>query len=117
MLVTFSLPEFSLKKHMCSSLEFHVDDRPESSNTYDMIINQKRNLFEGLGIIMNVNDDMVTYLDTDTIIVKYRDKCTLSSVVALIEIDLSANGPQTLMMNILGLKTFLILGISKYLQA
>jgi hypothetical protein len=42
--VTFSLPEFNLKKQMSSSSwAFHVDDRSESSNTYDMIIgNQPR---------------------------------------------------------------------------
>jgi hypothetical protein len=41
--VTFSLPEFNLKKQMCSSWAFHVDDRPKSSSTYDMIIgNQPR---------------------------------------------------------------------------
>jgi hypothetical protein len=39
--VTFSLPEFNLKKQI--SCEFHVDDRTESSSTYDMIIgNQPR---------------------------------------------------------------------------
>jgi hypothetical protein len=27
--VTFSLPEFNLKKQMCSSCAFHVDDRSE----------------------------------------------------------------------------------------
>jgi hypothetical protein len=31
--VTFSLPEFNLKKQMCSSWEFHIDDRSESSRT------------------------------------------------------------------------------------
>jgi hypothetical protein len=36
--VTFSLPEFNLKKQMCSSWEFNVDDRYESSRTYDMIM-------------------------------------------------------------------------------
>jgi hypothetical protein len=36
--VTFSLPEFNLKKQMCSSWAFHVDDCSESSSTYDMII-------------------------------------------------------------------------------
>jgi hypothetical protein len=36
--VTFSLQEFNLKKQMCSSWEFHVDNRPESSSKYDMII-------------------------------------------------------------------------------
>jgi hypothetical protein len=41
--VTFSLPEFNLKKQMCSSWAFHVDDRSESSSTYEMIIgNQPR---------------------------------------------------------------------------
>jgi hypothetical protein len=36
--VTFSLPEFNLKKQMCSSWAFHVDYRFESSSTYDMIM-------------------------------------------------------------------------------
>jgi hypothetical protein len=36
--VTFSLPGFILKKQMCSSWAFDVDDRSESSSTYDMII-------------------------------------------------------------------------------
>jgi hypothetical protein len=41
--VTFLLPEFNLKKQTCYSWEFHVDDRSESSSTYDMIIgNQPR---------------------------------------------------------------------------
>jgi hypothetical protein len=41
--VTFSLPEFNLKKKMCTSWVFHVDDRSESSSTHDMIIdNQPR---------------------------------------------------------------------------
>jgi hypothetical protein len=41
--VTFSPPEFNLKKQMCSSWVFHVDVRSESSSTYDMIIgNQPR---------------------------------------------------------------------------
>jgi hypothetical protein len=39
--VTFSLPEFNLKKQI--SWRFHVDDRSQSSSTYDMIIgNQPR---------------------------------------------------------------------------
>jgi hypothetical protein len=33
--VTFSLPEFNLKKLMCGCWVFHVDDRSESSSTYD----------------------------------------------------------------------------------
>jgi hypothetical protein len=37
-LVTFSLPEFNLKEQICYFWEFHVDDRSESSSTYDMII-------------------------------------------------------------------------------
>jgi hypothetical protein len=36
--VTFSLPEFNLKKQMCSCWAFHVDDRSESSSIFDMII-------------------------------------------------------------------------------
>jgi hypothetical protein len=79
MLVTFSLPEFNLKKQI--SWAFHVDDCSESSSTYDMII--CRDLLGELGIIMNFNDHMVTW-DTDTIPMK--DRGTLSSVQALIEI-------------------------------
>jgi hypothetical protein len=38
-----SLPEFNLKKQMYSSWAFHIDDRSESSNIYDMTIgNQLR---------------------------------------------------------------------------
>jgi hypothetical protein len=41
--VIFSLPEFNVKKQMCSSWACRVDERPESSSTYDMIIgNQPR---------------------------------------------------------------------------
>jgi hypothetical protein len=35
-LVAFPLPEFNLKKQMYSSWSFHVDDRSESSSTYDI---------------------------------------------------------------------------------
>jgi hypothetical protein len=35
--VIFSPLEFNLKKH-CYFWEFHVDDRSDSSSTYDMII-------------------------------------------------------------------------------
>jgi hypothetical protein len=43
MIVTFSLLEFNIKKEICNSWEFHVDDRSESSSTYDMIMgNQPR---------------------------------------------------------------------------
>jgi hypothetical protein len=70
MFVTFSLPEFNLKKQMCSSWEFHEDDRSESSSTYDMIIG--RDLLGELRIIMNFNDHMVSW-NTDTIPMKDRD--------------------------------------------
>jgi hypothetical protein len=41
--VTFSLPEFNLKRQMCMSWAFHVDEHSESSSTYNMIIgNQPR---------------------------------------------------------------------------
>jgi hypothetical protein len=66
--VTFSLYEFNLKKQI--SWEFHVDDRSESSSTYDMIMG--RDLLGELGIIMNFNDHMVTW-DTDTILTKDSD--------------------------------------------
>jgi hypothetical protein len=71
--VTFSLPEFNLKKQMCFSWSFHVDDRSGSSITYDMIIGQERDLLGELGIIMNFNYHTVTW-DTDTILMKDRDK-------------------------------------------
>jgi hypothetical protein len=85
MAVTFSLPEFNLKKQMCTSCAFHVDDRSESSSTYDMIIGQCEHLLGQLGIIMNFNDHTVTW-DTDTIPIKDRETYNLSSVEALIEI-------------------------------
>jgi hypothetical protein len=91
--VTFSLPEFNLKKQMCSSWAFHVYDRSESSSTYDMIMG--RDLLGELGIIMNFNDHTVTW-DTDTIPMKVRDTCTLPSLEALIKVYTSANEPQTL---------------------
>jgi hypothetical protein len=89
--LTFSPPAFNLKKQI--SWEFHVDDRSESSSTYDMIIG--RDLLGESGIIMNFNDHTVTW-DTDTIPMKDRDTCTLSSVESLIEVYMSANEPQTL---------------------
>jgi hypothetical protein len=36
--MTISLPEFNLKKQICSPWAFHVDDRSESSSTYEVII-------------------------------------------------------------------------------
>jgi hypothetical protein len=53
----------------------------------------KRDLLGVLGKIMNFNDHTVTW-DTDTIPMK--DRGTLSSVEALIEIYMSANETQTL---------------------
>jgi hypothetical protein len=44
---------------------------------------------------MNFNDHTVTW-DTETIPMKDRDTCTLSSVEALIEVYMSENDPQTL---------------------
>jgi hypothetical protein len=70
MLVTFSVLELNLKKQMCSSWEFHVDDRSESSSTYYMIMG--RDLLGELGIIMNFNDHTVTW-DIDDIPMKDRD--------------------------------------------
>jgi hypothetical protein len=54
--VKFSLPGFNLKKQICSSWEFHVDDLSESSSTYDMIID--RDLLGEIGITMTFNDQM-----------------------------------------------------------
>jgi hypothetical protein len=54
-----------------------------------------RDLLGEIGIIMNFNDHTVTW-HTDTIPIKDRDTCTLSSVEALIEVDVSENEPQTL---------------------
>jgi hypothetical protein len=54
-----------------------------------------RDFLGELGIIMNFNDHTVTW-DTDTIPMKDRDTCTLSSVEALIEVYMIVNEPQTL---------------------
>jgi hypothetical protein len=62
--VTFSLPEFKLKKYI--SWVFHIHDRSESSSTYDMIIGLGRDLLGELGIIINFNDHTVTW-DTDSL--------------------------------------------------
>jgi hypothetical protein len=93
--VTFSLPEFNLKKQMCSSWAFHVDDRSESSSTYDMIIghvprsswrirhnHELQGPYNYLGYLHYSNERQ-----------KYS---TLSSLDALIEVYMSANEPQTL---------------------
>jgi hypothetical protein len=54
-----------------------------------------RDLLGELDIIMNFNQYTVSW-DTDTIPMKDRDTCNLSSVEALIEVYMSANEPQTL---------------------
>jgi hypothetical protein len=90
--VTFSLPEFNLNKQICSSWAFHVYDRSESSRRVNMRIGQGKDLLGELGIIMNFNDHTVTW-DTDTIPMKDKDRGTLSSVEALIEVYMSANEP------------------------
>jgi hypothetical protein len=93
MLVTFSLPEFNLKKQICYTSAFHVDFRYGSSSTYEMIIG--RDLLGELGIIMNFNNHTVTW-DTDTIPMKDRDACSLSLVEALIEVYMIVNEPRVL---------------------
>jgi hypothetical protein len=75
--VSFSIPEFNLKRQI--SWTFHVDNRSESSSTYDMIIGRDHLGELGMIIIMNFNDHMIIW-DTDTIPMKDRDACTLSSV-------------------------------------
>jgi hypothetical protein len=62
-----------------------------SSSTYDMIIGQ--DLLEELGIILNFNDKTVTW-DSDTIPMK--DRVTLNTQEALVEVYFTANEPQTL---------------------
>jgi hypothetical protein len=37
----FTLPNFNLKKQISCPMKFHVDDRSESSSTYDMIIGKQ----------------------------------------------------------------------------
>jgi hypothetical protein len=70
--VTFSLPEFKIKKNLRSFWAFHVDERSESSRTYDMIIDQGGNIFQVLGIIMKFNEQTVT-CNNDTIPINDRD--------------------------------------------
>jgi hypothetical protein len=69
-LVTFSLPEFNLKKQMCPSWAFHVNCCSESSSIYDMIMD--RDLLGESGIIMNFNNQKVI-CDAETIPMKARD--------------------------------------------
>jgi hypothetical protein len=60
--VTFSLPEFNLKKQICSSWAFHVDDRSESSSTYDMIMGQ--DLLGELGITVAIKKSNKTKFES-----------------------------------------------------
>jgi hypothetical protein len=48
-----------------------------------------------LGIIMKFNDLTVIW-DTETIRMKDRDTCTLSSLEAMVEVYISVNNAQTL---------------------
>jgi hypothetical protein len=94
-----------------------VDDHSESSLTYNMIDGRDQDPLGKLGIIMNFNYQTVTW-DTDNIPVK--DRSTLSSVEALIEVYLNTNeleNHKPSEMNILGLPKFLILSNIKHLQA
>jgi hypothetical protein len=59
--VTFSLPEFNVKKQICTPWAFHKDDRSESSSTYDMIFVQGSDLLGELDIIINFIDHTVTW--------------------------------------------------------
>jgi hypothetical protein len=68
-----------------------VDDRSKSSNTYDMIIG--RDLLGEIGIILNFNDHTVTW-DTNTIPMK--DRGTLNTQDALVEVYLASNEPKSL---------------------
>jgi hypothetical protein len=52
---------------------------------YDMVIDQERYRLVGSGVIMNFNDHTVTW-DTDTIPMKDRDTCTLTSLEAPIDV-------------------------------
>jgi hypothetical protein len=64
-------PRVQSQEKMCSSWAFNVDDRSESSSTYDMIMGQ--DLLGELDIIMNFNDQTIIW-DTNTIPMKDRDK-------------------------------------------
>jgi hypothetical protein len=77
------------------SWSFYVDDRSESSSTFDMIMG--RDLLGELGIIMNFNDHTVTW-DTENWHSSNEGQIyrTLSSAKDLIEVYLSTNEPQTL---------------------
>jgi xylose isomerase len=79
-----------------------------------MIIDQGEDLLGKLGIIMNFNDQTITW-DTDTIPMKDRDACTLSSVEVLIDIMFirAQINHKRSAMNILVLPIFLMMIISQ----
>jgi hypothetical protein len=79
-----------------------------------MIIDQGEDLLGKLGIIMNFNDQTITW-DTDTIPMKDRDACTLSSVEVLIDIMFirAQMNHKRSAMNILVLPIFLMMIISQ----
>jgi hypothetical protein len=95
MLVTFSLPEFNLKKQTYSCRAFHVDDRSESSSKNDMIIgNQPRSPWR-----IRHNHELqwpYSHLGYWQYFNQRQRYSTLSSIEALIEVYMSANEPQTL---------------------
>jgi hypothetical protein len=68
-----------------------VDDRSKTSNTFGMII--CRDLLGELGIILNFNNHTVTW-DTDTIPMK--DRGTLNTQDALLEVYLASDEPKSL---------------------
>jgi hypothetical protein len=88
-LLTFSLPEFSLRNLI--SWTFHVDDRSKSSNTYNMIIG--REIPGELGIVLDFNAHTVTW-DIDTIPMK--DRGSLNTQDALLEVYLDSNKQKSL---------------------
>jgi hypothetical protein len=94
-LVIFSLPEFNLKKQVCSSWTFHADDCSESSSTFDMIIGNK--LRSSWRIRYNHE---LQWLDGYLRCWHYSNKrqrySTPTSIEALIEFYMSTNEPQML---------------------
>jgi hypothetical protein len=70
--LTFLLLEINLKKQIYPSWSFHVDECSESLSTYDMIISRDQYLLGESGIIINFNDQKVTW-DTDNVPMKNRD--------------------------------------------
>jgi hypothetical protein len=87
------LPEFNLKKQI--TWKFHVDDQSKPPDTFGMIIG--REILGKLGILLNFNDKIVTW---DTDIIPMKDRGSMNSQMAITEIYLTANEPQSLMPNI-----------------